>query len=357
MSDRRTTIRTLLVRLPNPVGDVVAATPLLASLRAALPQARLLAAGRAPAAELLAGSKVVDDYVAFSGRKGLAGVESDAARLRAADPDACILLPNSWSSALAAWRAGIPLRVGRGGRGRSWLLTEKLPPIGAPRPMAEIYLEMLAPLGIPALWEAPRLAVTAEEEARAEARLQPAREAGLDGPYLGVAPGAAFGPSKIYPLEMTAAAVAEARERTGLIPLLLGGPGEEQLLHELAVVLPDPFISTHENVAGLGELKALLRRCAALFTMDTGARHVAAALGVPQVVLYGPTDPRWSAAYLDRTKRLRREEVECSPCHKKVCPIDHRCMTGIRPGEVAAALERACGGAGLAVQPGRADAS
>jgi ADP-heptose:LPS heptosyltransferase len=91
-----------------------------------------------------------------------------------------------------------------------------------------------------------------------------------------------------------------------------------------------PIINTANDHIDLELLKPLIKRCNLLVTNDTGPRHYAVALDVPVVVIMGPTDPRYTSANLDKTVVIRTE-VECSPCHKKICPTDHRCMTQITP--------------------------
>lgn len=299
-------------------------TPLLRCLREAFPTTRIVVAGKPVFAALLDGLATIDEFVALP-----AGVRAQARALRATQADLALLLPNSWSSALAARLAGIPRRIGRRAQGRGALLTTRLPTVGPARPMTRVYLEMLAALHVPV----PRPG----EEPRAELSL-PAGAPTPDRSFLGVAPGAAFGPSKCYPLGQLVPAVTRLAEQTGLRPQMIGSPAEQDLLratHQalcdagLDPVLPEP--------AGLDQAKRRLAACALLVTMDSGARHIAAALGVPQVVLYGPTHPEWSAHALDSTTILRRDELDCLNCHEKVCPIDHRCMIRIAPDDLVAA--------------------
>ncbi len=365
----RSSIKTLLVRLPNPVGDVVMTTPLLEVLRREMPGTTIVLAGNGVFGELLAGLDSFDRYLPFpagrpkggmSGRNaaaggaawnsgngvGAAGAPGSNGRakpslrvqskwLKQANADAILLLPNSWSSALVARMAGIPHRIGRRAHGRSLLLTHKLPPVGPARAMTGIYLEMLEPLGI---------------EVPAEAEAPPARlvTGQVEAGFLGVAPGAAFGASKIYPLEMLAEALDLAHQQTGLPALLIGSPAEEPLLESTSEELQQRNIP-HQVApsGGFGAAKRNIKSCRALLTMDSGARHIAAALGVPQVAIYGPTHPGWSAHSLDSTTILRAEDVDCLGCHHKDCPIDHRCMTRLQPGVVANAVQKVVGRTGF----------
>ena len=110
--------------------------------------------------------------------------------------------------------------------------------------------------------------------------------------------------------------------------------GQEVTAHSRA-----PVVNPDGAWVDLSVLKALVRRCDLVLTTDSGLRHVAMALGVPTVVLMGPTDPRHTASNLENTIILR-EDVDCAPCHLKVCPTDHRCMERIEVKQVIAAAER-----------------
>jgi lipopolysaccharide heptosyltransferase II len=319
--------RTLLVRLPNPVGDVVMTTPLLRCLRLGLPETRLIVAGNPLFAGLLAGLDSIDAFIPLPHE----GLRAHARALHATDADLALILPNSWSSALAIRLARIRLRIGRRSQGRGALLTTRLPAVGPARPMTRVYLEMLAALRIPV----PR--VGEEPAAELVVDQNPSLMAGA---WLGVAPGAAFGPSKSYPLEQLVPAVLGICREAGLQPLLIGSPAEQALLDRAVFALRNAGLQPElPPPGGLEAAKQRIASCKLLVTMDSGARHIAAALGVPQVVLYGPTHPEWSAHSLAKTTVLRREELDCLNCHEKICPIDHRCMTRISPSDLQSAAQ------------------
>jgi len=123
------------------------------------------------------------------------------------------------------------------------------------------------------------------------------------------------------------------RAASGLLPLVLCGPGEEALAAETAERIGEPVLRTDREPARWPETKALLARCAVLVTPDAGPRHVAAALGVPVVAILGPTDPRWSS---DAATVVRQEDLPCLCCHQKTCPIEgHPCMETLPPAAVA----------------------
>lgn len=337
--------RTLVVRLPNPAGDVVLATPALRALRAGLPDTKIVWAGRGATLALLDGLRERDNVVLVEGlfREGPGAPFRLGQAWKDMGADAVLLLTGSFASAVAARASGASVRVGYARHGRRALLTHAIQPpkegkAYLPEPMRTHYLRLAAMFGGQDDGLAPFLVATREGLKRAEERVSRDR---IPAAVLAVSPGAAFGPSKIYPTRLLAAAVKLVRERSGLTPLILVGPGEESLGSELARLLGPPVISTHDDIAKWPETKALLRHAEVLLTPDAGPRHVAAALGTNVVCLMGPTDPRWSSGDEDLVTILRKEDVDCLGCHLRVCPIGHPCMRTMDPGVVAAAvLER-----------------
>jgi heptosyltransferase-2 len=335
--------RHLLVRLPNPLGDAVMATPALRALRRALPDVRITWAGGPAAQAILEGLPYRDGVVPLAGpmvRGGLAPVRAGRF-LRGLAADTVLLLPNSRSSALAARLARIPVRVGSNLRRRGRLLTNVVDlPLQEddgllPRPMTDHYMDLVAPFGGRADGRRTELASTPFDEERAQRRL-----AGVPAGtrLVGVNPGAAFAATKILPAGRIAEAISRIRSQADVLPLVLCGPGEEALARETALAIGEPCLSVADHPPSLGELKALARRISVLLTTDTGPRHVAEAFGVPTVVWMGPTDPRWSEGGGARV--VRNEELACLGCHLKKCPIGIVCMTALDPARIADAALR-----------------
>ena len=343
--------RHLFVRLPNPLGDAVMATPALRALREALPATRITWGGGRAVQQALAGLPDRDAVMPMAGAlaSGWRAPFRAARLLRTLEADAALLLPNSTSSALAVWRARIPTRVGTAlpGRRRAMFLTHTVNvPLGeddrlVPRWMVDHYADVVAPFGAVLSDRVPRVVAQPFDHERALRRLRP--HAGR--PLLSVNPGAAFGPSKVYPPEHVAAVVRALCETHDLVPLILCGPGEEALAAQVAATIDPPVVSTHDAPPDVGELKALLAQSALLLTTDAGPRHLARALGVPCVVWMGPTDPRWGGTDDEGVTLLRREGLACLACHERVCPIDHPCMQTLAPEAVAAAAAVALGAA------------
>ncbi|HVG93346.1 MAG TPA: glycosyltransferase family 9 protein, partial [Planctomycetota bacterium] len=337
--------RLLVVRLPNPAGDVVQATPALRALRRALPDTRIIWSGRPPALTLLDGLHDRDETRAIDGdlRHGLGKDVRLGRAWRLTGADAVLLFPNSIGAAVAAWSSRIPVRVGYARHGRRALLSHPIPPLRdgrrvRPEPMRTYYLRLASLFGGTDDGQGTRLAITTEGEVRARQRLA---EAHVGDRFFTVSPGAAFGPSKVYPPALLAEAVHCVREATGLVPVVLCGPGEEAIAADLAARVGPPVVPTHASVARWPEAKAILARSALLLTTDAGPRHVAAALGVPVVCIMGPTDPRWSLGDRATTTVVRNEAIPCLGCHLKSCPIGHGCMLELPPEAVVeACLDR-----------------
>jgi heptosyltransferase-2 len=327
------------VRLPNWVGDVVMATPALAALRAAHPGAEIVAEGRAYLAGLVRGVASVDAFLPEA-----RGVRARARMLRERRFELAVLLPDSVRSALAPFLARVPVRAGYARDPlRRALLTLALPPPReggrrAPLSMVERYLRITRALGCA---DAGRRTALAVDPAAREAAAKRLADAGLAGGArtLVVTPGASFGSSKLWPPGHFAAAADAIARRHGLAVVLAPGPGEEALAREIARAMEEPAFVLADPPTPLAELVGLLAGAALHLGNDTGPRHIAVAVGTPTVVLIGPTDPRHTEHQLER-QRVLREDVPCSPCGLKACPIDHRCMTRIGPERaVAAAAE------------------
>jgi len=336
---------TVHVRLPNWVGDVVMATPALRALRRAAPRARIVLVGTSASRRLLAGLDSFDAFFELDRKGRHAGLGSflRAEQELARDRDRLfVLLPNSISSALLARAASSRCVLGYGSHQR-FLLLDVRPRLERegrrrrPIPMTRLYLDLLRAVGVEAGDEKLSLAISADEAERAAAAL---RELGIgaDEPFLAANPGASFGSSKFWTLDGFAGTIRGLHERRGLRTLVLCGPGEEELARSIAAAAGPCAVDSSRAPIALELLKPVLRRARLLVTTDTGPRHIATAFGTPCVVVMGPTDPRHTNSNLEAT-RVLRVDVDCGPCHLKVCPLDHRCMTRIGAPDALAAAD------------------
>jgi heptosyltransferase-2 len=256
--------------------------------------------------------------------------------LRLVSPLVAAMFPPSFSSALPAWAAGVPRRIGFRADERAALLTQALPMPSRDRHLVDSYLELsrevLRELGIdrrPASF--PRLHVGENERASIRRRL-----AGItSGGYLVVVPGAAFGPAKTWPEDRYRALCATLVRDAAVI--LTGSTGDREVCERIARDVPG--VHSLAGQTSLGEMFALVEGALALVANDSGAPHVAAALDVPCVVLFGSTSPAWTAPR-GNDVRVLQHKVHCNPCFRRTCPTELECFNGIAVDEVAAAVAK-----------------
>jgi heptosyltransferase-2 len=330
-----------VVRGPNWLGDAVMCLPAVRALRAALPSAEIALVARPSVADVYARESAIDRVVVYPKPKGLRDRRAFAARLREERFDAAVLLQNAFDAALLAWLARAPVRIGYNRDGRGLLLTHAVPvprPGEIPRHERFYYLELLRRAGL--LERYPKC-----DAIRLDG-IDAAREAGgqrlaaleIAGPVIGISPGAAYGNAKRWLPERFAEAGAQLAGALGAGVLLFGSAGERALCETVAEPLRRAGVAAR-NLAGettLGEFIDLAAVCRAFLTNDSGAMHVASALEVPTVAVFGSTDDS-ATGPSGLLARVVREQAECSPCLLRECPIDHRCMTRVSAARVTAA--------------------
>lgn len=347
-------ISRLVVLAPNWLGDAVMSLPALRDIRVHFSEATVTVAARASLATLFQagapnaaaalgseGVPDVDEVLTLSSGRGRSARRSDIRRLKQGRFDLAILFPNSFHSAWMVWRAGVPERWGYRSDLRGRLLTKR---VSRPRHnvhYGEYYQALVRGLGVETGSLTPRILVAA---ASAEAAAQMLRERGwVSGqPLVGVAPGAAFGHAKRWPPERFAALISILSDEAGAACVLLGRTEDRDAGQEVEEALRRPVI----NLIGgtdLPRLMGVMSLCRALVANDSGALHLAAALGIPVTAIYGPTDERFSTPLTAREADRDRvavifEPVWCRPCGLRECPIDHRCMTRVPVSRVADAV-------------------
>ena len=336
-SVRRATIKRMLVRAPNWIGDAVMCEPALRELRALFPRAEVTLLAKAAIAELFVAYPGLDRVLVYDDRRihaGLSGKWMLAGMLRRHRFDCAVLFQNAFEAAFISWLAGIPRRYGYATDGRAFFLTDPVavPDRRVPMHQVEYYWNVLKPLGTAASPSAPKLVVSADEERRFEARLEAAGVA-ASASLIGINPGSTYGGAKRW-LPDRFAEVAErlavrVRQEEGraVAVAILGAAGEESLGRDIAARLKAQSVVLSGETS-IRELMAATKRCRLLLTNDTGPMHIAAAFGVPVVAIFGPTDWRTTVPY-GQERSVVREPVDCAPCLLRECPIDHRCMTRI----------------------------
>ena len=324
-------IRRVLLRLPNWLGDTVMAEPVLRALRVALPEAELWCLG--PWVTTILESEPGITRRLVPARRVNARL-TQARRLRRVGFDLALILPNSFETALAGWLSGARWRVGYAGNGRSVLLTHAVRPGDGHVHEVAAYLRLLGPLGVDDRGTTPRLSV--DPARRTEARRLLGDVAPAAGrPRVALQLGAAFGPSKLWPPERIGALATRLAAR-GIHPVLLGSAGTQGIAAavSLAAGAPLPSLVGRDRPA---LLPAVLAEFDAVVAADSGPAHVAAAVGVPGVTLFGPTDPRLTAPVGPGQRAVWRQPP-CGPCFRPECPIDHRCLRTVEVDEVETAV-------------------
>jgi heptosyltransferase-2 len=252
-----------------------------------------------------------------------------ARRAKALGASEAILFPNSLRAALEAWLAGIPLRHGFKGHNRRAFLTHI-----HRKPLPRHALRHQALDGLSLARQAAASDVPEDDFEKPELPRLRLPSAGLPFAlpfgFIAAAPGAAYGPAKRWPAERYAAVL----NALGRPALLLGAAGDEETSERLAKLLEIPFQNLTAQTS-LPELMALLSQASLLLCNDSGTMHLAAALRVPTLALFGSTEPRLTGP-LHSCVRVLREHVPCSPCFLRECPIDFRCMRSLSPGQVLA---------------------
>jgi heptosyltransferase-2 len=328
--------------LPNWVGDVVMATPAIHALRRRYPDARFLGVLKPYVAGVLDGSPWFDDLIHADKCGGpRQGTLAVARQLLAENVDLAVLFTNTFRSALAAWMGRCKRRIGYARHGRGWLLTDALDPVRddagriTPSPALDAY-NGLATLAGATPDRQLRLETTPRQESAARNVWS---QTGLDRcrEVVCLNPGAAFGASKHWSVGSFANLARRLVRERGCAVLVLCGPSERQMARDIVTEAAAPGVHSLADVPlSLGLTMACIRRADLLVTTDSGPRHFAAAFGTPVVTLFGPTHIDWTETYFAKAVHLQKK-VDCGPCQKRVCPLDHRCMTLLTPDEVFAA--------------------
>ena len=342
----------ILIRSTNWLGDAVMSIPAVRAIKRGRPDAHVTILTPAKLADLWKLVAEVDEVIAIESGDGILAVTKKIRR----DFEVAILFPNSLRTALEAWLAGIPRRVGYPGHRRAWLLNQifrgKKKKKGArpepPRHQVHDYL---------ALAEFVGAEVADVIGDRGTVNSDPGHAPGLRSPItdhrsplrLGLCPGAEYGPTKRWLPERFGEVIRAVSAQRACEWVLFGVEKDAALGGE---ILRD-FPGSHRNLIGkttLAQLIEELRQCDLLLTNDTGTMHLADFLGVPTVALFGSTEPALTGPRGD-VHRVIRHHVSCSPCYLRECPLDLRCMKAITVPEVVAAIGESLDTAGRQAAP------
>lgn len=319
----------IVVVAPNWLGDAVMALPAIADLRRRYADAHLAIAARPPVAPLFRMVKGVDSLVAMPGRWQLQAPDLQAGRF-----DIALLMPNSFATALVARQAAIPERWGFATDWRGRLLTRSLPKSRGYKHQSDYYQALTTGLGIPA---GPAFAAVWPDLDHARQIL---RDTGLDldEPFVVFAPGAAYGRAKQWLPERFAELAGLLINGRGWNVLMVGSNADRSTCADIQTRLPAGGTRLNRLIdfsgkTDLPSLAGVLALSRAVVSNDSGAMHLAAAVGAKVIAIFGATNEHRTsplAAGADAPQpAIVTHEVFCRPCMLRECPIDHRCMRGI----------------------------
>ena len=349
------------------------AVPALERLREALPGAELTVLVQEKLAPLFAGDPRFNVVETFRRKESIFAI---GRRLREKKFDTALILPNSPRSALEMFVAGIPERIGFPSSWRRWLLTNAVKAEHRQRAMRKLtaaevkrrvaknpgqgsaffvaegdgaahqihhYLRLAAVCGANPAPVTPKLFLSDREKMEAQEFFASRLPASANPIVLGVNPGAEYGPAKRWPVEKFAATLRDYSKIRPEARWVLFGVEADRVLCDRIEQLAGLKALNLAGQTSLRQLMALLNQCQVLITNDTGPMHLAAAVGARVVVPFGSTSPTLTGPGLpgERGHQLIVAEVGCSPCFRRTCPIDFRCMNSITPEQVIDGIKRA----------------
>jgi len=329
--------RILLIK-PSSLGDIVHALPVVSAIKAQWPGSHLTWVVKRQWADLVERAEGIDrvwplDMTVSSWiREGL--------MLRAQRYNVAIDLQGLFRSGILAWLSGAPVRVGftNGREGSPWFYTRRVPVLSPDVHAVDRYLSVSAALGA-SLPDKPRFGFKLLEEDMAAVReITERRGFSVDRPWIVMNIGARW-PTKRWPLESFAAVVDQLHEARRDPLVMIGGSEERAVTKKLKALTKSPFIDLSGEIP-LGCLPALLSTSTAMITNDSGPMHIAAALGIPVIAMFGPTSAARTGPY-GTGHHVLSGQVSCSPCFSRVCrhSPEMECLHVVTPAQVVEAVQ------------------
>lgn len=306
--------------MPNWIGDFVMATPVLEDVRKFYPEAKISVLCSGVLGELLENNPFINEVIPFS-RKNRFFPKGLIPRLRKEKYDLGILLTNSFSSAFHFWIGGVKKRMGFYRKSRAFLLSENREYKKGCH-LVETYKSLIGSFSD----SRPKLFI-------------PPKEKKIGKTVFGINPGAAYGSAKCWPPERFKEVIERLLKEVPNSEVRVFG---DKLTKEIAAQITEGFDERVTNLAGKTTLKELISEIGALdafLTNDSGPMHIANSLQVPLVAVFGSTNPDATGPY--KFGKVIYKKVSCSPCYKRVCPIDFRCMKGVEAEEVLQEVKKA----------------
>ena len=321
-------VENILIRGTNWIGDVIMTLPAIAAVRETFPHAKITVLAKPWVAETYRICPEVDEVIIYESpgvHHGIAGKYKLARELKSKGFDLAVLLQNAIEAAIIAWLAGIPIRAGYNSDGRGILLTHSVKRTNEIRKVHQVYyyLEMLKSLGFQSAGSDIKLKLS-DDYLSAAGDILEQYHVKKDDILVGIAPGATYGPAKMWFPERFAAVADKLINDFSARVMLFGSGGDS----ERTTLVQQHSKNDLINIAGKTSLKeaiALIARCDLFISNDSGLMHLAGALGIPLVAIFGSTNPVTTSPVGEKSIVIHKD-VSCSPCLKKICPTDFRCM-------------------------------
>jgi heptosyltransferase-2 len=333
----RSEINRILIRATNWVGDVIMTLPALEAIRESFPKSTLIVLARPWVIPLFESHPMLDGVMTLGKGKtsffGLTDILKASLQVRRQKFDLAVLFQNAFEAALIAYLGGIRYRVGYDTDHRRLLLSHAVirDDIIMNAHQVEYYLSLIRAMGLNARSKDPELFVSKEQEEKALPLLS-VNGVEQDDFLLGISPGAIYGPAKRWPPERFAAIGDMAVDRWGAKVMIFGSGQEKEICARVSTSMNHASIDLCGKTE-LGELMALIRRCNLFVSNDSGLMHMASALNVPLIAVFGSTDPVATGPRGPRS-RIVRHQVDCAPCMIPECSRDFQCMLSIEPEDV-----------------------
>lgn len=353
----------ILIRGVNWIGDAVLIIPAIRAVRKGFPDAQISLLVKPWVAELFKGNPDVNEIILYEEKfHGISGKMRLAMMLRAKEFNTAILLQNAFDAALIAWIAGIPERIGYSRDYRRLLLTKPVPVNRNTLKKHHVYyyLDLLKEsLHVEPDSIEPLLYLAEEEMNRARKMLHSELQTHKSEILIGINPGATYGSAKRWMTERFASLIYKIiKELDGRI-LLFGSRAEigiaDEIMKEIdarnravssQIRRDTSCILNMTGKTSLRELAALISECDVFITNDSGPMHMASALHVPVVAIFGSTDKAATGPF-GKGHKIVSKDIACSPCLEKECPVDStqyreghlKCLADITTEDVLNALK------------------
>ena len=329
-------VNKILIRGTNWIGDAILTLPAVASIRATYPKAYIAMLVKPWVADIYKLFSDLDEIIIYENKfDNPTGVFRLAQILKEKKFDAAILLQNAIEAAIIALLAGIPLRAGYDSDARGLLLTHRVRRTKEIKKIHQIdyYLEMVKALGC--------LPVVREMHVETKLNILDSRNVlskfipDTGKTIIGIAPGATYGPAKKWFPDRFAAVADSLSKKFSAQVIIMGGKADAETAQEVQKLANTKLVNLSGKTT-LREAIYLISQCRLFISNDSGLMHVAGALNVPTVAIFGSTNPTTTAPVGSKSV-IVRHEVSCSPCLKKTCPVDFRCMKLISVEDVLSA--------------------